>query len=220
VKRKWLDLLERTLYDCFGREHLQLLKQFGIKALRRAVRWPNIEEKPTQYDFCSLQGKIHAADWSGMDAALEVIHFGVPDPIDALPRTFWKRSKRFTYLLTAYVKIGRNRRRISTSSSVPAAGAGSPTTAAGAMTGTVLTDYLITRINEATARSTNLLHVQYHHRGGPHLLYELKATYDGERHGHHLLFPSPMGFRIPTATTLDGPFQPRPQSIFSGGAGV
>jgi hypothetical protein len=79
---KRLDLIASTRHQEFIRQDYQLMRDYGIRTVREAIRWHLIEPSPKQYNFASATPMINAANESGMQVIWDLFHFGWPDQLD------------------------------------------------------------------------------------------------------------------------------------------
>lgn len=99
-----LDLLESTKHDCLAYEDYKRLQSFGIRTVRVGARWHLIEEVPGEYNFHSLGCLFDAAERTGTEVLLDLLHFGWPEYVDVFSFAFPSAFRRFVYALTRFVR--------------------------------------------------------------------------------------------------------------------
>ena len=91
-----LDLIE-TDYD-----NLDLFK---IKTVREGIRWSQVEKKPYEYDWSTVNLMINYSKQKGIQQVWDICHFGYPDDLTPLHPMF---ARRFAELCRAFVKFYRS----------------------------------------------------------------------------------------------------------------
>ncbi len=99
-----LDLLASTQHDCFARQDYRRLHALGIRTIRAGARWHRIEEIPGSYHFDSLAAILDAAEETGTEVLLDLLHFGWPDYIDIFSSDFVSRFTDFTSAVVQFIK--------------------------------------------------------------------------------------------------------------------
>lgn len=99
-----LDLLKSTEHERFAREDFERLRPFGIRTVRTGARWHLIENVPGQFDFASLKVILDAAEVTGTEVLLDLLHFGWPDDLDVLSASFAERFRRFTDAFAKFLR--------------------------------------------------------------------------------------------------------------------
>lgn len=104
---KRLDLLQSTQHDRFAKQDYRRIQDFGIRTVRIAARWHRIEARRGRYEFDSLAVMLEAAAETHTEVLLDLLHFGWPDHVDVLSRSFPQQFAEFTFELTHYLRGGR-----------------------------------------------------------------------------------------------------------------
>lgn len=99
-----LDLLKSTSHDCFAKSDFRLLQRYGIRTVRTAARWHLIEESPGTFNFETLDELLEAADDSGIEILLDLLHFGWPDYLDVFSAHFVDAFSAFTRATARFLK--------------------------------------------------------------------------------------------------------------------
>ena len=99
-----LDLLASTRHDCLAYEDYKRLQAFGIRTVRVGARWHAIEEIAGEYNFDSLACLFDAAEQTGTEILLDLLHFGWPEHVDIFSSTFPAVFSRFVRAVTRFVK--------------------------------------------------------------------------------------------------------------------
>jgi beta-glucosidase/6-phospho-beta-glucosidase/beta-galactosidase len=99
-----LDLVASTRHDAYAKKDFEALLPFGITTVREGARWHLIEKQPGTYDFVSLDIILDAAEETGVEVILDVLHFGWPDYLDIFQPEFLDAFERFTRALTSHLK--------------------------------------------------------------------------------------------------------------------
>ena len=102
-----MDLLRSSGHDDFITQDYELLKGFGIYTVRTALRWHLIESTQGEYNFASIERVLNAADTSGIEVILDLLHFGWPDHVDVFSADFPEKFVSFTHALSRYLKARR-----------------------------------------------------------------------------------------------------------------
>lgn len=74
-----LDVVAASRHDEFLKQDYARLAEQGIRTVREGARWHVIEYKPRLRDFSSLDAVFEAAQETGMEVILDLMHFGWPD---------------------------------------------------------------------------------------------------------------------------------------------
>ena len=99
-----LDLVASTRHDAYAKKDFEALLPFGISTVREGARWHLIEKQPGSYDLASLDTILDAAEETGVEVILDVLHFGWPDYLDIFQPEFLDAFERFTRALTFHLK--------------------------------------------------------------------------------------------------------------------
>jgi beta-glucosidase/6-phospho-beta-glucosidase/beta-galactosidase len=94
-----VDQFEWTQHNRFWRDDFKLAReQLGIRALRYALPWHQIEREPGQFDWSVADERIGAAKEMGLELYMDVMHFGTPTwlPQAAGDPEFPEALERFT----------------------------------------------------------------------------------------------------------------------------
>jgi beta-glucosidase/6-phospho-beta-glucosidase/beta-galactosidase/glycosyltransferase involved in cell wall biosynthesis len=74
-----VDQFDWTQHNRFWREDFKLAREnLGVRTLRYALPWHQIEREPGQFDWTMADERIAAAGEMGLDLYLDVMHFGTP----------------------------------------------------------------------------------------------------------------------------------------------
>ncbi|MEP6596250.1 MAG: amine oxidase [Ginsengibacter sp.] len=91
--------------------HLNMLEQdydqldlFKIKTVREGVRWSQVEKKPFEYDWTTVQIMMQCGIKKGIQQVWDICHFGFPDDLTPLHPSF---THRFVALCRSFVKFYR-----------------------------------------------------------------------------------------------------------------
>jgi len=99
-----LDLLASTQHDCFAREDYKRLQALGIRTVRVGTRWHLIEGSRGRYNFDSASVILDAAEETGTEILLDLLHFGWPDDVDIFSLDFAGRFAEFVGALIHFLK--------------------------------------------------------------------------------------------------------------------
>lgn len=99
-----LDLLAATKHDRFATEDYRRLRSLGISTVRTGARWHLIETATGEYCFDSLQPTLRAAQQTGAELVLDLMHFGWPDHLDIFSPKFPEHFGRYTQALARFLK--------------------------------------------------------------------------------------------------------------------
>jgi hypothetical protein len=102
-----LDLLRATQHDHLAYQDYRRLQSLRIGTVRLAARWHLIEQTPGEYNFASLSPLFDAAERTGTEVLLDLLHFGWPEHIDVFAPTFAESFVRFTRAVSRFVKSRR-----------------------------------------------------------------------------------------------------------------
>lgn len=102
-----LDLLRSTRHDCFAEDDYRRLQSFGIRTVRVGARWHSIEETPGEYNFESLACLFDAAERTGTEILLDLLHFGWPEHVDIFAPDFPSKFSSFAHAVTCFLKQHR-----------------------------------------------------------------------------------------------------------------
>ena len=105
---KRLDLLSQTRHDELAVEDFRRLASFGIKTARTSARWHLVEPQELDYRFESLFPTIKAAEETGVQVLLDLMHFGWPDHIGIFNAEFPRRFGLYTRALIRFLKPYRH----------------------------------------------------------------------------------------------------------------
>ena len=105
---KRLDLLSQTRHDELAVEDFRRLASFGIKTVRTGARWHLVEAHERDYSFDSLLATIKAAEETGVQVLLDLMHFGWPDDLDIFSAEFPRRFGLYTRALIRFLKPYRH----------------------------------------------------------------------------------------------------------------
>jgi len=106
-----LDLLDSTGHDRWTVQDLRRLRELRIGTVRTCARWPRIEVRPGVYDFRSVESHLDAAEETGTELLIDLLHFGWPDYLDIFSPAFLEGFSRF---VSAFAKFIRPRIRTCT----------------------------------------------------------------------------------------------------------
>jgi beta-glucosidase/6-phospho-beta-glucosidase/beta-galactosidase len=90
-----LDLIRATGHDRHVLYDYRLCKQLGLATLRDGLRWHLIEKSPGKYDWSSWLPALEAAEEAGVQVIWDLLHYGIPNHIDAAAEDFPNRFADF-----------------------------------------------------------------------------------------------------------------------------
>jgi beta-glucosidase/6-phospho-beta-glucosidase/beta-galactosidase len=98
-----LDMIDATQHDRFVAEDYRLLRHFGFKTIRDAVRW-HLIDRGSDYDFSSLSPMVEAAQNESVQVIWDICHYGWPDDVDIFSPAFVDRFERFCRAIAIFMK--------------------------------------------------------------------------------------------------------------------
>ena len=98
-----LDIVQATRHDEFALQDYRRLQEIGIATVREGARWHVIETHPGQYDFSSLERIYDAAQQTGAEILLDLLHFGWPDHLDVFRGEFVSAFAEFADAAVAFL---------------------------------------------------------------------------------------------------------------------
>ena len=101
---KRLDLLEETCHTRFAVQDFRRVAQIGMRTVRTGARWHLIESIPGSYDFASLRPILDAAEQTGTEVLLDLLHFGWPAHLDIYSPEFTDAFARYVGATVHYLK--------------------------------------------------------------------------------------------------------------------
>jgi hypothetical protein len=91
--------------------HIQLLPQdygqlnhFNISTVREGIRWSQVEKRPYEYDWSTVETMIRTGKEYGIQQVWDLCHFGFPDDLSPLHPHF---TRRFVALCREFVRFYR-----------------------------------------------------------------------------------------------------------------
>ena len=94
--------------------HLELLDQdyraigqHELRTVREGIRWSQVERRPYEYDWTTVQVLLDAGRRHGIQQVWDLCHFGYPDDLTPLHPLF---ARRFAALCRAFVEFYRQQR--------------------------------------------------------------------------------------------------------------
>jgi beta-glucosidase/6-phospho-beta-glucosidase/beta-galactosidase len=94
--------------------HLELLdqdyraiRQHEMHTVREGIRWSQVERRPYEYDWSTVQVLLDAGRRHGIQQVWDLCHFGYPDDLTPLHPLF---ARRFAALCRAFVDFYRQQR--------------------------------------------------------------------------------------------------------------
>lgn len=99
-----LDLLAQTRHDQFAVLDFKRLTELGIRTVRTGARWHLIEQFPGSYSFESLEPTLRAAQDSGVELIMDLLHFGWPDFLDVFDPGFPAEFGKYVRALAKYMR--------------------------------------------------------------------------------------------------------------------
>ena len=99
-----LDLLAQTSHDQFALPDFKRLAALGIRTVRTGARWHRIEERAGHFSFESLEPILRAADESGVELIVDLLHFGWPDFLDIFDAAFPAAFGLYVHALTKFLR--------------------------------------------------------------------------------------------------------------------
>ncbi len=126
-KSFWMGGFECTdKQNCFGNRvdllhvsgHLELLDQdytqlkpFNISTVREGIRWSQVEKKPYEYDWSTVEYMMERGKAHGIQQIWDICHFGYPDDMSPLHPMF---ARRFAAICRAFVQFYRSKEAAAT----------------------------------------------------------------------------------------------------------
>jgi hypothetical protein len=101
--RQRLDLVESSKHDLFVTDDFLRLQDLNIKTVREGSRWHIIEKSIGIYDFSSLERVYDAAQKTGIEIILDLLHFGWPDFLDIYDADFVASFESFTAAIAEFL---------------------------------------------------------------------------------------------------------------------
>ena len=86
-------------------EDYKLLAPFNIQTVREGIRWSQVEKRPYDYDWSTVQYMLQQGKINGVQQLWDLCHFGFPDDLTPLHPMF---ARRFAALCRAFVKMYRD----------------------------------------------------------------------------------------------------------------
>ena len=102
-----IDVVRATRHDEFATPDYRRLQEMGIKTVREGARWHVIETSAGRYDFSSLEPIYDAAQETGAEIILDLLHFGWPDRLDVFRGEFVTAFAEFAYATVEFLKKRR-----------------------------------------------------------------------------------------------------------------
>ncbi len=99
-----LDLVNSTMHDRLVRADYLRLQELGIRTVREGARWHLIESCAGKYTFDSLDSIFDAADETGTQVVLDLLHFGYPEHIALDSPDFVESFRRFAVAIARHLK--------------------------------------------------------------------------------------------------------------------
>lgn len=99
-----LDLLRSTGHDICAEKDYRRVQELGIETIRIGARWHLIEHARHSYCFDSLESHLEAAQRTGTEVILDLLHFGWPDHVEVFSRSFPYEFGNFTFALIQFLK--------------------------------------------------------------------------------------------------------------------
>jgi len=90
-----VDMIAATGHDAQALQDYALLRRFGIKSARDAVRW-HLIDSGGHYDFSSFIPMLNAARQQDIEVIWDLCHYGWPDDVDVFSAAFVDRFARFS----------------------------------------------------------------------------------------------------------------------------
>jgi hypothetical protein len=108
---KRVDFLQTTGHLSMLEKDYENLDLFKIKTVREGIRWSQIEKKPYDYDWSTVNLMIECGKQKGIQQIWDICHFGYPDDLTPLHPLF---TRRFAALCRAFVRFYRSVDPVST----------------------------------------------------------------------------------------------------------
>ena len=83
-----------TQHDVLADQDYRRLKEFGIRTVRESLGWRQIEQGG-RYDFSPVRGIAEAARARGLQVIWTLCHYGWPDDVDPMARSFPLRFAQY-----------------------------------------------------------------------------------------------------------------------------
>ncbi len=103
IKGERVDVVASTGHERFAAHDYGRLKETGIETVREGARWHVIESEPGIFDFGSLGRIYDAAQASGIEIILDLMHFGWPDFVDVFSPEFVRSFERFAGMAARFL---------------------------------------------------------------------------------------------------------------------
>ncbi len=107
IHNQRVDVVRTSRHDEFVLADYLRLKSVGMTTVREGARWHVIEPAPGVYELSSLDILYDAAEETGIEIILDLMHFGWPDFIDPFGTEFVGAFERFTAEIAAYLRARR-----------------------------------------------------------------------------------------------------------------
>ncbi|NVO83941.1 amine oxidase [Hymenobacter terrestris] len=85
----------------------ELIRQHQLGTVREGIRWSQVERRPYEYDWTTVQVLLDAGRRHGIQQVWDLCHFGYPDDLTPLHPLF---ARRFAALCRAFVNFYRQQR--------------------------------------------------------------------------------------------------------------
>ncbi|SET91107.1 amine oxidase [Hymenobacter actinosclerus] len=85
----------------------ELIRQHQLGTVREGIRWSQVERRPYEYDWSTVQVLLDAGRRHGIQQVWDLCHFGYPDDLTPLHPLF---ARRFTALCRAFIDFYRQQR--------------------------------------------------------------------------------------------------------------
>ncbi|MEO6916538.1 MAG: amine oxidase [Chitinophagaceae bacterium] len=99
-----VDFLELTAHLSMIAADYHDLASIRVKTVREGIRWSQVEKKPYQYDWSTVEKMITAGKTAGIQQVWDICHFGFADDLTPLHPLF---ARRFAALSRAFVQFYR-----------------------------------------------------------------------------------------------------------------
>ena len=98
-----LDMIAGVQHDTEADRDYGLLRSFGMKTARDAVRW-HLIDRSGSYDFSSFGPMLQAAIENRVQVIWDLCHYGWPDDLDLFSTAFVERFARFCAATARFVR--------------------------------------------------------------------------------------------------------------------
>ncbi len=102
---KRVDFLKTTGHLDMLESDYDNLDLFRIKTVREGIRWSQVEKKPYEYDWSTVEQMMECGKQKRIQQVWDICHFGFPDDLTPLHPLF---TGRFAALCKAFVKFYRS----------------------------------------------------------------------------------------------------------------